>query len=391
MTSAMRTHALVAMAIAVGQCLGQQVSNPTPQMVVQQDESQPAGLVFRLTGRVVDELTGKPLSGATVRLSLLGALPSKYWNAPRPPKPPPPRETIAGNDGSFAFDDVPTRNIDLSSKYPPGYQDSYDLKHVPTTNIELQAFYPGYRDVWDFLRTSEDVLQNGFMVVGDRTGPVLVRLAPITSVGGVLRDLTGMPVSRQPEIRLFRLPSPSGWTGVVEFSNIKFGPDGTFEFQNLPPGNYYLVASSHATWKPTRYESGQAIGEVPIRYPTPTAQNAAPFFTVREGEPVHLDLRVQEGRLYHVLVSGSPVSPLTCSLFDSNGSYFNLHWISDDRAEAWLPNGLYHLSNGREGEISGPDPFRVENADRSDLHYRILPQYSGPIQTSSSGKAHPKR
>src|SRR5262245_6243175 len=85
--------------------------------------------VYHVTGRVVDDVTGSPLSGVAVRMQIV-YLHVSCRNSnpplPPPPEPPPAREMVTGRDGRFVFDDVPAREISITAK-KDRYMDAWQI------------------------------------------------------------------------------------------------------------------------------------------------------------------------------------------------------------------------------------------------------------------------
>jgi hypothetical protein len=349
---------------AVSTSLAAQEAN-SAQLTVQQEE--PATRSFRLTGRVVDELTGDPLGGVTVRLQVQQPF---YFNPRAAPPPNPFREAITNADGDFAFDGIPDNTVDLSAGYPRGYMGGYDLVHVPTTGIILEALKPGYRALWDFRRRPEE--PGGELKVSSRTGPVLVRLAPMTSLSVGVHGSPGIPLGNRAEIHLIRLGARDGHPEPREIYETS-RREGTFTFTDLEPGRYYLIASPSTYQNPIRYESGRAIGELQTRYPASTGSDPKPFFIVHEGEHLHLDVQFLEGTVHRISVHGSVDPLIATNILDEHGIYVGeFHYqLSGSEVEVWLPDGRYQV----EGNVSGSTHFVVAGVDRSDLHFRARPQY----------------
>jgi len=119
--------ALLAIFILTTPCLSQQSSSSEPTL----NASEGAR---RVTGVVVDDSTGKPLTRATVQLQIVfvhfSCFNCQSLTPPSAPKPDPPRETITGADGTFTFDNVPERNISVTAT-KPGYFDAWNARRHP--------------------------------------------------------------------------------------------------------------------------------------------------------------------------------------------------------------------------------------------------------------------
>jgi Carboxypeptidase regulatory-like domain len=340
--------ARLALALAVCAVLVPAWNSPgTGTASAQTGTNAPEEKRVRLTGRVVDNVTGEPLRGATVTLSQMVIHGTCFGCGPLPPPPKtnPPRSVVTGSDGTFAFDDVPEHNINI------------------------HATKPGYMDAWPIRRHAEDSLGNVSPI--DEAAPLVIRLAPGATITGVLRHHDGTPVTREPEIALMRMHMWSGWPRLEFGGWPKYAGDGSYVFDDLAPGHYYLVANPDFNREtPERMEAGRAFGEAPVHYPAPTNEDPRPFFTLREGEHRRVDLELPEKVLHRVTASGNPGTLLGPNITDGNGGIYRFHELyPQQKVEAWLPRGTYRLDNGRVGEISGPMPFEIADADLLDLHF----------------------
>ena len=310
---------------------------------------------YRVTGYVLDDVTGKPLSGAKVTLTTIVPIvhflrpPTGIKSVPQEsappkpvlPKPNPMRVTVTGNDGQFAFDGVPHEMF------------------------ELMASKAGYLDV---RHPQIGMGPHPVNLTSDRT--FVLRLSPAASISGIARDHAGLPLRKNENIALYSITYWEGWPMTQYVGWPKRGTDGTYHFDDLQPGRYYLVVSP--PWnraEPERLEGGRAIGEVPERYPAPTIQNPSPYFTLYEGEQKKVDLALREETLHHVVMTMRPAPVL--QVLSASGGIYLLHEDNRERGkyEAWLPDGSYWPTNQRPGEIDGSLPFKVMGADVSGLRF----------------------
>lgn len=324
-------------------------AQPEQSAVVQ---TRPAeGATQRVTGKVIDERTGKPLAGAQVMLNIMRFIVTfPGGKAPDPPPESiPPREMTTGADGEFAFDDV------------------------PAVAIDLQATREGYTNPGGIRRDAEDHM--GIYQAAELRGPLLLRLAPQASIHGVVRNSTGAPLGKTALITLWRLRSWGGFPGLEYGGWPTLDADGTYHFDSLSPGRYYLLAGLDPVYQgPTRFKDGHAFGEVPVRFPVSTDDDPDPFLILHEGEQAHIDFRLAEAALHRVTLTGSPVTPQGLTFVDENRSQYMVHEAEAGRLfEAWVPNGSYSLENGRAGEIEGPMPVEVRDSDVSAVHFKIVP------------------
>jgi hypothetical protein len=308
-----------------------------------------------VSGHVIDDLTGKPISGAKVQLGIFvmhsSCLGCSIPQEP-PEQPPPPREMMSGEDGGFTFDNVPPRQI-----------------HVTASK-------DGYLTSWPIRRRANDTLGHE-ETLNKSIDSFVIRLAPVATISGVLRHHDGSPVTLQPQIALMHVRTWAGFPRVEYAGWPKYQDDGSYRYSGLSPGCYYLIATPFRKKDFMRLEGGRAYGEVPVRYPVLSEPKTHSCLTLRESEHQTVDLTLPEKELHHVTASSSPVTILSGNILDEGGGYYNFHELyPENKSEAWLPDGRYWLDNGRAGEISGPLPFTVNNADLNDLHFTIEEQYS---------------
>jgi hypothetical protein len=354
MTGAGLARLILAIAVSASPLLAQE-SAPT-------DSHETTDTLYRVTGRVIDDLTGNPVSGATVGLAVM-VIHSSCANCepplPPPPEPEPPREMITRTDGRFAFDDV------------------------PATSVSITTSKAGYLDVWP-TRASD---RHGVYLVSEQTGPIILRLAPTASISGTLRDHNGRPVTRDAGVTLWRLGDWAGWPQLGYVGHPEFTADGSYRFHDLYPGRYYLVADPPIDREgPAHNAAGRAVGEVPLRYPAPTAQHPNSFFRLREGQRAQIDFRFPQKTLHRVSGRVDASQPYSYDIVDANGSkaYLRKGSAFEKPFEAWLPNGSYQLSTGRD-DVTGPLPFEVGDSDLADLSFSIaVPErVEIPVEISS--------
>jgi Carboxypeptidase regulatory-like domain len=322
------------------------------------DESAPADapeaveMPFHVSGRVIDDLTGKPLSGAAVTLAVGGMVIISSCadcdaSGGMSPEPEAPREVTTGADGRFAFDNV----------LPPGGS--------------ITASKQGYVPAWQIRSKASD--EPGGTVIHKKTDDVVLRLAPTASISGAFRDHRGSPITEGAGITLWTLANWAGWPRLEYGGFADFADDGTYIVRDLLPGRYYLVADPPVRAKePARDAAGHAVGDVPMRYPASTVRNPNPFFTLREGEHAAIDFRFPQKRLHRVAVTAVANERYSYNILDENGSQAYLFnylppWnLSPEmHFEAWLPKGRYRL-NGDDNL-----PFQVADSDLPNLLFSV--------------------
>jgi len=326
---------------------------------------QTSNALRTVSGRVVDDLTGEPLSGATVQLEVVVMYVNcSNCNPPlaRHSEPEPPRTVVTGKDGVFTFDNVPRKNI------------------------EVRAKKPDYLDPWIRRRAGETF---GMYGPDDVTDALIVRLAPAATISGVFRDHNGAVIKKGAGISLWRPSAWCGWPQLGYGGFAELGSDGTYHFSNLGPGRYYLVADPPIArgQGPAIDENGQAVGETPVRYPASRERSTA-LFTLREGQHEEIDFRFPEKKLHRVSGTIEEDQFYSYDMEDGDGSKAYLLTGSpfEKTFEAWLPTGSYRLSTGRD-DVAGPLPFEVRDSDVADLHFAIRDpgRIEIPVEVTSAG------
>lgn len=316
----------------------QGVDPPDPSQAA---ELQFADKTYRVTGRVLDDWTGEPIRGATVCLQQ-GTIDHSLCQV-RPPEPKPVTTTDA--DGRFAFDDVPSGKIFVSAA-----RDGYVLALHHRVGVET----------W-----SETRLTSNWNVV--------LYLVPPASISGIARDHTGAVIGKDAANGKIELFAINYWGGLPATPNTAaeptFKPDGTYHFDNLEPGRYFLAVNpGWSKEEPEGTRHNRPIGEVSLRYPGPTSRNHAPFFTLSEGEQKKLDLQIPEKTLHHVSLTGGSAAGF--ELRSLNGFRFGVQQQPRDKDAyyAWLPDGRYWLMSQSPGDGDRAVFFKVAGADVSGLH-----------------------
>ncbi len=302
----------------------------------------------RVTGRVVDDAKGSPLGGVTVRLQTVTMFAS-CLNCnpllPSPSEPSAPRETVTTKDGLFTFESVPTSNISITAKKA------------------------GYMDAWPLHRHADEPV--GFYRAAEHMKPIVLRLAPTASISGVFRDHNGVLIRKNTIINLWRLSAWDGWPRLDYGGFATFDGNGTYLFENLGPGRYYLEAEPPVDHQEGGHDqAGHTVGETPMRYPAASEPN--PFFTLHEGEHTHIDFRFPLKTLHRVTGVLEEDQNYSYNIEDANraSSYLITGSPFERKLEAWLPNGTFWLSTGRD-DVSGTMPFSVADSDVGSLQFSI--------------------
>jgi len=164
--------------------------------------SSPAVLTgphFRVTGRVIDDLTGAPIAGATVQLSMLCPVVDQTVDADLRAKAN-EAASMTDQDGHFAFDSV------------------------AATGVGIMASKDAYEPAWASSRRADDPI--GFYVVRANMEPIILRLAPRPSISGTVRNERGEPLGGA-WVTLWCSYNWAGWRGRRYCNSVQAAPDGS--------------------------------------------------------------------------------------------------------------------------------------------------------------------
>lgn len=232
---------------------------------------------YRVSGRVVDEATHRPLAGAKVALLLSQAGQER-------------RQVVeSGTDGSFAFAGIG------AGKY------------------DLYAEAPGYAQ--QALNAHENFLTGVAAGPGKDSEGIVFGLGKEAVIEGVVLDEAGEAV-RDANVVLFRKSFTQGSEQVRVNGNENSDDRGMFVFHKLAPGTYYLAVNARP-W----YASGQynyQVNGVPktggdpaldVVYPLTffggaTDENAAQAISLRAGQRTEANVTLFPTPGLHVKVRG---------------------------------------------------------------------------------------
>jgi Carboxypeptidase regulatory-like domain len=305
-------------------------------------------LRYAVTGRVIDNRTGQPISGATVSLSSHCLLPH--------------------------VDGQPERNAwsEQVSSDPKG---DFIFKAVPAMPVFVSVALEGYQMV----RTLENPVAS-YNVSAD-VSPITLSLAALPSISGVVRGADGEPIANA-QVWLIYCSSEAGWPMRTFHSVMRTGADGSYIFPQRAPGRYELIASvPHGFDPPRRDQQGRYVGYVPVRYPN--LQPGAPrsFLVLAEGEQARADLELREQVLHRISGSTNVSSPIVQVLDSGGASEYVVRAVGPQLRgfEAWVPSGHFWLNSdfaSVDGEFIGSLPVEVEDADIEGIVFTLVPKTS---------------
>jgi protocatechuate 3,4-dioxygenase beta subunit len=165
---------------------------------------------FRISGKVIDAITGQPLARASVSVN-----PPNSPNTPNPPDSG--RLEITDDEGVFAFTGLPPGKYVLSARHRGYVAQMYQQHEFFTTAIIVG---PG--------------LQSENLIFG---------LRPAASISGVVDDESGDPV-RHASVLLYRQLFNGGRRRTVQMGGADTNDEGYYHFGHLDPGTYFVAVSA---------------------------------------------------------------------------------------------------------------------------------------------------
>jgi protocatechuate 3,4-dioxygenase beta subunit len=171
--------------------------------------SPPATLAptaFRISGKVIDAITGQPLARASVEL-----IPSNLPNAPNSPEAG--RVEITDAQGFFAFAGVSPGKYILYARHRGYIAQMYQQHEGFTTAIIVG---PG--------------LESENLIFGLRPG---------ASISGVVADESDDPI-RHADVMLFHQTFTGGRRGTLQVRRVGTDDEGRYHFGHLNPGTYFV-------------------------------------------------------------------------------------------------------------------------------------------------------
>jgi protocatechuate 3,4-dioxygenase beta subunit len=169
-----------------------------------------ASTTFRISGKVIDAITGQPLARASVAIT-----PSNTPNSRNPPDSG--RVEITDEQGVFAFGDVSPGKYVLSARHRGYVQQLYQQHEGFTTAI----------------------------IVGPRleSENLIFGLRPGASISGEVVDESDDPV-RHADVMLFHQLFAGGRRRTVQVRRANTNDEGRFQFGHLNPGTYFVGVSA---------------------------------------------------------------------------------------------------------------------------------------------------
>jgi hypothetical protein len=238
-----------------------------------QQANQAAPDTWRISGKVVDALSGAPLARCSVEIG-----PTEDRGASR--------SIETGNDGVFAFDGLAQGKYRLSASKRGYLSQAYEQHDNFSTAI---AVGPGLQ--------SEGL---NFKVV------------PQAVITGVVTDEHGEPV-RRAQVRLFKDQDRLGIRSTVQRQTTVTDDRGVYELARIDPGNYCLAVSGQPWYaqavrhsRPNDNEEEPAspldVAYATTFYPQATNPEDATPIPIRGGERIQADVTLNAQQSLHVRI-----------------------------------------------------------------------------------------
>lgn len=293
---------------------------------------------FRISGTVVDAVTGQPLAHAQVSINAQGVRDSAQFS-------------VTDEDGRFVFENLAPGHYPLFARRR-GY---------------LQQFYKQH----DQFSTA--------IIVGPELNSedLQFEMRPDASISGQVLDEMSEPV-RNAQVMLFRLGVALGRRSNWQENTVQTDDLGHFRFGHLEPATY-VVGVSASPWyaqraalhQVTRNEaSGQTTvreiihedPEMDVVYPitffpnAPDISSAAPI-TVHSGDAETVDLRLQPVPSLHMIVRTASAAATSGDSTENENFWPQVTQVVADGVQMGVPVSNQQIAPGVL-EISGLPPGR---------------------------------
>ncbi len=308
-----------------------------------QDSPSTTNQKFTVSGTVVNDATGEPITRAMVTLQ---ASPARY--------------AFTDSNGAFSMEAV------APGRYP------------------IQAQKPGFFGPQE--RSS--YRGNQSVEVGANSDPVVIKLAAENVIFGRLTDGNGQPVDGV-GLRLTQRMLRNGIWRMEPRSSATSDEDGVFRFPNLQAGTYYLSAGPDVARRETLFgdEGTPRTGWPGMYYPqAPDLASAAPIHLI-SGQKIEASMVMNRVPLHAVSgqVSGYfPGRGVSIQVQTSSGEFVatgvRFHEATGE-FETLLPAGSYRLrafSQVGEQQLRCDVRITVEK-DLNQLQLALQPAVSIPI------------
>ena len=294
---------------------------------------------FRISGRVIDAVTGQPLASAVVAIDA-----SNPPNTPNSPDST--RVEVTAADGSFVFADVLPGKYVLSARHRGYIAQTYQQHESFTTAI---AAGPGF--------------ESESLIFG---------LRPSASISGEISDESNDPI-RHADVMLFHQTFAGGKRRTLLIQQTLTDDEGHYHFGHLIRGTYFVGVSAqpwyaqHNVRHQVKQENlgGVISGLQPLTeqnqmldvvYPVSFFVNAsdlagAAAITLRSGDTEIADFRMRPVPALHLLVKTSAADP-------GQGEQVQVRQPVAESSSVPIPVGFTQVAPGLV-EVTGVPPGSI--------------------------------
>lgn len=293
---------------------------------------------YKLSGKVVNSVTGDPIPHALVQFYSQSAL--------------------SDSNGQFEFSDLPEMQTNASAR-KPGFFSEQEIARGPHSAEMIH--------------------------VGPDSAPVTLKLIPEAVVYGKVES-NGEPVERIP-ISLFQSTIAEGrrtWERHQAFTD----DDGAFRIAELHPGNYVLSAGPSIDIAAMAMSGAEVEGYATIFYSGAVEFNQATPINLEAGQQAQIDFSLKKTGTFQLsgtVVGNAPSTNVSLEFKDQSGRSFGFPVRFDERTQqfrARVPAGsyiMYARSQGEDGvALSARLPINI-TADRAGLSLALEPLPTVPV------------
>jgi len=294
------------------------------------------GIDAVVRGRVVDAQSGKPVTGASVRVQYVTGVEN------------PPRCPIG--DCEVLVDPIagriPVHRVTTTA------DGRFEVRGMKPGDYEVAAVAPGYIQRY-FGQTSDDMPEMPVHVAAGQSATAIeVRLEPAGSVSGRIFSDSGDGLAGVEVELLRRRAYLPGGTRPMTIAFAQTEDMGTFRFRNVPAGEYFVRAYTSSSLAPTR--GAGALSYTATFFPDATDVTLAQPVIVGGGQELAgVDFALTTARKR--TVSGRLVDPAGGTLATAMVSLFSISAAEDLKARV--------ATDGR---------FRIADVPEADYMLRIL-------------------
>jgi hypothetical protein len=236
---------------------------------------------FPVSGRVVNAKDGSPVAGAKVSAGWIQIRCTPFIGAPGQ----------AAQDCALPAQYIP--------EFAPVITDGagqFLFPGIPQGEIRIRAEAKGFFDDWSIDRRPDGPL--GSFSITASAYNLELHLIPASSLHGIVEDQAGHPLSDWDVALSNSRVYGQGFTMTSYNHSVKTGPDGTFAFDGISPGDYFL----NTGMRPAPPASdGEAQIYPPVIWPVSEPGLSSPRTVHLEPAAVaSATLRVTARRLHHV-------------------------------------------------------------------------------------------